>query len=136
MDHEAAKIIERMNAVRSQRVERLAEFSVESGRLADWREHVRSAPLATFSASVAAGLVVASAWRASSQPTAFSEMPDTFRQERGKHPVRTVAKSLAASAWSFAMPMAVGFLKQRMTAGLKHSLEAASTNKLREHAHG
>lgn len=45
----------RMQSVRAKRIDRVAEFQNEAERLTDWREHVKSAPLASLAGSAILG---------------------------------------------------------------------------------
>lgn len=61
-----SELQERMRDIRAKRIHRVAELQNEAGRLVDWREHVKSAPLTALAGSALLGFVaVKSATRSS-----------------------------------------------------------------------
>ena len=110
MDSTIAEIIDRMEAVRAKRRERIADLNEESNRMTDWREHVRSAPLLALAASVAAGAVgVASLTGVPRRPTSSATENGSAASTKS-----TVAHAALSAVWSMAMPVLARYVKQRV----------------------
>ncbi len=60
----------RMQSVRAKRIDRVAEFQNEAERLTDWREHVKSAPLASLAGSTILGFFAIQSVRCHTSATA------------------------------------------------------------------
>jgi hypothetical protein len=110
MESTSAEIISRMEAVRAKRRERIADLNEESSRMTDWREHVRSAPLLTFAASVAVGALGAAALTGRSTPST-SSTPEIRTATSKKS---TVAQAALSTVWSMAMPILTRYVKQKV----------------------
>lgn len=125
MSREADSIVKRMDVVRSKRARRVASLTRESNRLTDWREHVRSAPLLTLAASIAVGALGASTLTAAnaSDETNPENSQDSLKTSINRpRQRRSMATSVASAAWSFAMPLAVAFFKQQVSAALNNNI--------------
>lgn len=50
-----SELQDRMKCIRAKRIDRVAELQIEAGRMTDWREHVRSAPISALAGSAVLG---------------------------------------------------------------------------------
>ena len=101
---ETIVLMQAMAKIRAKRRRRLSELSHETERLTDWREYVKSAPIAAVAASAVAGFAVVG------QVVSGSAKPDSHRvpaatQAAPKQVQRGMLQSFAAGALALALPM-------------------------------
>ncbi len=118
-DDEAESLQSLMQEVRDKRAERMCDLQMEAHRLIDWKEYVRSAPIASLVGSVAAGFLVVSAFKQSSSQSLTSSGNQLQSEPR------LVSGSNFQWALSMMMPIAMSaakkFLMQSLTTATQGS---------------
>jgi hypothetical protein len=67
---------ERMKNVRAKRIHRVAELQNEAGRLTDWREYVRSAPITALASSTLLGFIAVQTVTRAAAPASIRRQPE------------------------------------------------------------
>lgn len=101
-------LIERMNAIRNSSERHVVRMHAEAERLVDWREHVRSHPLASVGIAAAAGFFLMYRSRGSSAP----QVQTTASRKTDKADEAAARTSIASGAMAFVGTMAGNMLKQ------------------------
>ena len=101
---ETIVLMQAMAKIRAKRRRRLSELNHETERLTDWREYVKSAPIAAVAASMVAGFVVAG------QVVSGSAKAESYRSSTANGAAPKAAQSgimhsAVAGALAFAVPM-------------------------------
>lgn len=102
-------LIERMNAIRNSSERHVVRMHAEAERLVDWREHVRSHPLAAVGIAAAAGFFLVYRPRGSSAPQVHTKTTSRKTDKADETAART---SIASGAMAFVGTMAGNMLKQ------------------------
>jgi hypothetical protein len=101
---ETVVLMQAMAKIRAKRRRRLSELSHETERLTDWREYVKSAPIAAVSASAVAGFVLAGQV-VSGSSKAESHRAFNANQATPKEVQSGIMQSAVAGALAIAVPM-------------------------------
>lgn len=101
---ETIVLMQAMAKIRAKRRRRLSELSHETERLTDWREYVKSAPIAAVAVSAVAGFALAGqvfsgSPKSGSHPAASADQATPEKVQRG------ILQSFAAGAVALAVPM-------------------------------
>ena len=86
MSHNAgSELQDRMKCIRAKRIDRVAELQNEAGRMTNWREHVKSAPITALAGSAVLGFF---AVRFASRLPAATAVARQFDDAQAIHGVR------------------------------------------------
>jgi hypothetical protein len=73
--NEGSELQDRMKSIRAKRVARVAELQSEAGRMTNWREHVKSAPMTALAGSAVLGFIAVRFASRMPAPTAVVRQP-------------------------------------------------------------
>jgi hypothetical protein len=80
MTHNAgSELQDRMKCIRAKRIDRVAEIQNEAGRMTNWREHVKSAPMAALAGSAVLGFFAVRFASRLPTATAVTKQPDDMQ---------------------------------------------------------
>jgi hypothetical protein len=68
-----------MKCIRAKRIDRVAEIQNEAGRMTNWREHVKSAPMAALAGSAVLGFFAIRFASRLPTATAVTKQPDDMQ---------------------------------------------------------
>lgn len=123
MNSDSETLIRAMERIRQSKATKLAELGEESQRLTDWREYVRSAPIASLVGAVVVGAMLGSKINPKSQQMtmASTELPTSQSQSHSSLTNRIVGSSL-----SLVLPMFQAVVKQHLTAAVSNAIQSLS----------
>jgi hypothetical protein len=73
--NEGSELQDRMKSIRAKRTARVAELQSEAGRMTNWREHVKSAPMTALAGSAVLGFIAVRFASRMPTPTAVVRQP-------------------------------------------------------------
>ncbi len=126
MSHEGdAELIQNlMKAVRDKRSERVFELQTEAHRLVDWKEYVRTAPIASLIGSAAAGFLVVNGLQRS--PPAARALPVQSPSTQSNAATNAATKARLPWLVSLAMPIVTNAAKKYIAQSLSSLLQGSS----------
>lgn len=74
-----SELQDRMKRIRAKRIDRVAELQNEAGRMTNWREHVKSAPITALAGSAVLGFFAVRFASSLPTATAVTKQPDTMQ---------------------------------------------------------
>lgn len=119
-DDEAKSLQSQMQKIRDKRAERVGDLQMEAQRLVDWKEYVRSAPVASLVGSVAAGFLVVSAFK----QTASQPLPPMNQLAPPTNHLPSQASVVSRSNFQWAVSMLLPIVT---SAAKKHLMKSLST---------
>ncbi len=102
---------ERMATIRAKRIHLVAELQTEAGRLTDWREHVKSAPLAALAGSAILGFVTVKSLSGTPKTTVPVYKSSSYQPERQARP--SLFGGVAKMAMAFAFTMGKSYVTRQ-----------------------
>ncbi|MFO0939967.1 MAG: hypothetical protein U0930_04305 [Pirellulales bacterium] len=123
MNSDSETLIRAMERIRRAKAAKLAQLGEESQRLTDWREYVRSAPVASLVGAVVVGAMVGSKLypKPLQTMTVSAELPTSQSQFQSSLTNRLVGSSL-----SLVLPMFHAVVKQHLTAAVSNAIQSLS----------
>lgn len=107
-----------MESIRQKRNLRLAELTEEKQRLTDWREYVRSAPLATVAGALVLGALASSRLVDASRHQ-VPETPAQFRRSGSPSATRpSLMGRVAGTVGSMALAIAMNTVKRQLASSV------------------